>query len=68
MPASDPDITETDLRAAFQRCGLWRRGWNYRRAITTEIVARCLRNTALAMRRSSEQLTGKPAPRQRALI
>lgn len=66
--AEETNITERELRAAFQRSGLWRRGWTYSRAITTALVARCLRNTALALRRSIEQQTGKPAPRQRALI
>lgn len=68
MTCAPDGITERELREAFNRSGLWRRGWNYQRAITTAIVARCLRNTALALRHSVEQQTGKPTPVQRALI
>ena len=59
-------ITERELRDAFKRSGLWRDGWNYRRAIATEIVLRGLRNTVIAIR-TRQQQHGKPAPIQRAL-
>ena len=62
----DATITERELRDAFKRSGLWRDGWTYARAITTEIVLRGLRNTALAIR-TRQQQHGKPAPIQRAL-
>lgn len=61
------NITEPELREAFKRSGLWRDGWNYQRAITTELVARCLRFSVIATRRSAEK-NGKPAPMQQALI
>lgn len=61
-------ITETELRAAFNRSGLWRRGWNYARAIRTESVLRGLCNQAKAVRQRLERQTGTPAPIQRALL
>ena len=58
------NITEREMREAFQRSGLWRDGWNYQRAIDTDIVLRGLRMIVAAMQRKEHN--GKPAPRQRA--
>lgn len=68
MRPAAADITERELREAFNRSGLWRRGWTYQRAIACATVLRGLMNTADAMRRRTERNTGKPAPLQQALI
>ena len=67
MAQGDLSITENELREAFNRSGLWRRGWNFQRAIATELVARSMRNAAIAAHKE-QQKDGKPAPMQRALI
>lgn len=64
MTPQDAQITERELREAFKTSGLWRWGWNYSRAITTENVLRGLQNTVIAIRKKH----GNPAPIQQALI
>jgi hypothetical protein len=63
----DADITEAELHEAFDRSGLWRRGWTYKRAISTTLVQIGLLATVRAWHRS-QQKNGKPAPVQQALI
>lgn len=42
--------TTAELKAAFKRCGLWRLGWTYDRAMASFTVAWSLRHAALAAR------------------
>jgi len=58
---------ERELRAAFQRSGLWRRGWSYHRAITTGLVRLGLSLDAIAHRAQQKKI-GRPVPEQQALI
>lgn len=66
MDAPQPTITDYELRDAYRRAGLWRLGWTYQRAITTDSVRIALECTAEAARRRAER-EGKPLPRQAAL-
>lgn len=68
MGPAAADITERELREAFNRSGLWRRGWSYQRAIEATPVLTSLIATIRAMRGKEQQQHGKPAPVQRALI
>lgn len=61
------DFTEKELRIAFKRSGLWRDGWDFRKALATDVVLVGLRNIALAIRRRQQQ-NGNSAPQQRVLI
>lgn len=61
-------ITEPELRAAFQRSGLWRRGWTFQRALNNRCVLLAMLGTVRATRDRIERNTGKPAPAQQALI
>lgn len=65
---ADDSITTDELRAAFRRCGLWRDGWTFQRAIDNNLVLLTLRAAARAWRKRHERQHGKPAPAQRALI
>ncbi len=67
LHAADP-ITNTELREAFRRSGLWRDGWTFQRAIENNCVYLAMRATVRAIRAKEEQQHGKPAPMQRALI
>jgi hypothetical protein len=67
MAQVDDNFTESELREAFQRSGLWRRGWTFQRAIETNAVLTGMVNTVRAIRNTAQQ-NGKPAPRQQALI
>lgn len=55
--------TTADLKRAFSRCGLWRLGWTYDRAMSVPLVAWGLRKSALAARRKAPD-----APRQLDLM
>lgn len=46
-------LTTADLKRAFRRCGLWRIGWTYDRAIGVPLVAWGLQKSALAARRTT---------------
>jgi hypothetical protein len=68
MAQGDLSITEQELREAFRRSGLWRRGYDFKRAIETSSVLISLRGFVRARRDKEQQQDGKPAPMQRALI
>lgn len=70
MPSlhNDTACTVQELRRAFRLSGLWRRGWDFQRAIATRAVFIGLHATVRAMRARHQQQHGKPAPMQRALI
>ena len=62
MTKADPQPpNERDLRAAFKRSGLWRRGWTYARAIQDNAVRIGLQCTVLAAHRAQEQRGEKNA-------
>ena len=65
--ATVDDISERELRDAFNRSGLWRRGWTYAKAIDTPCIITSLCATVRAWHRE-QQKHGKPAPIQRVLI
>lgn len=68
MAADNAIITERELRDAFKRSGLWRRGWTYERAINNDLVLMGMRGAVRSMRKKFETQHGKPAPLQQALI
>lgn len=59
--------TNNELRAAFKRSGLWRRGWTYARAIDETAVRISLRCAAIAAQRSNAR-RGEHTPTQLGLI
>ena len=61
------DLTTAELKAAWQRAGLWRTGISYQRAIASPLLLSGLRAAARAARKQATQ-NGNPAPQQRALI
>lgn len=61
------DITERELRDAYRRAGLWRRGWTFVRAIRADAVSVTLLAAARAARRRIER-EHKPTQRQPQLI
>jgi len=63
----DTNPTAAELRRAFQRSGLWRRGWNYQRAITTPLILKTLEAQARAARLIAERQQ-PPPPDQLGLI
>lgn len=67
MAPDNACITETELREAFKLSGLWRFGWNFKRAITTSNVLWGLKGIVRDQRKQLER-TGRPAPIQQALI
>lgn len=67
MPAPC-DITERELRQAFNLSGLWRDGWTFAKAVHTGAVYIALRATVKALRGKEQQQHGKPAPIQRAIF
>lgn len=59
--------TTAELKAAWQRAGLWRMGISFKRAIASPLLLVGLRAAARVARKQATQ-DGKPAPQQRALI
>lgn len=55
MTADNASITGQELREAFQRSGLWRRGWTYERAKQAEAVLLSLVATVRARHRSQQR-------------
>ncbi|MCL2829386.1 MAG: hypothetical protein FWD77_01460 [Betaproteobacteria bacterium] len=62
MPTPNP----AELKAAFQRCGLWRLGWSFERAIHTPSLRIALTCAANALRKRAER-EGHPTPEQHIL-
>lgn len=60
------EITETELREAFRRSGLWRSGWSFKRAIECNNVYISLRIYVRDLRKQQEK-NGKPVPIQQQL-
>ncbi len=60
--------TTAELRDAFRRSGLWRRGWSFLKAQSVPYVASGLVYQVRAERARIEQEQGKPAPVQPALF
>jgi hypothetical protein len=60
--------TTAELKASFERCGLWRHGWTYDKAMAIECVRKSITSAAIAHRRKVERKQGKPLPVQPALI
>lgn len=61
------EISDRELREAYQRSGLWRRGWTFWRAINAPVVRAGLIADVRAMHKKLQK-NGTPAPMQRALI
>lgn len=57
----------TELKAAFQRTGLWRMGWSFERAMKCKATCIGLKAIVRAERRALEK-KGQPAPVQPGLI
>ena len=57
----------TELKAAFQRTGLWRMGWSFERALKNKATRIGLQAIVTAERRALEK-KGQPAPVQPGLI
>lgn len=63
----DAETTTAELREAFKRSQLWRRGFSFIQAVNIPLVARSLRMQAIAHRKEHQRY-GKPAPIQQALF
>jgi len=68
MPEPNENYTERELREAYKQSGLWRSGWSFQRATTTDAVLRGMKIFVKDMRKRFEQQHGKPAPMQRAIF
>lgn len=68
MATENTEITESELRKAFNHSGLWRDGWTFAKAIATDCTRIGLQGTVKAFRNKYQQQHGKPAPVQQALI
>lgn len=67
VTSPNDSLDEHELREAFRRSGLWRRGWTYAQAIKNEGVLTGLRCTVQAHRRAVER-RGEHLPAQLGLI
>ena len=52
--------TTAELKAAWQRAGLWRLGWTFERAMAWKLTRQCMQTSALAARRT-HHLPAQPA-------
>ena len=64
---SEIEPTTDELRAAWQRAGLWRTGWSFERANNTAVIRQCLISAVKRTRRMAER-SGQPHPTQPSLI
>jgi hypothetical protein len=55
-------VTNDDLKAAFQTTGLWRNGYTFTRALDTPVIKKQLERIASNMQKQT------PAPRQDQLF
>ena len=60
--------TTADLKASFHRCGLWRHGWTYDKAMAIDCIRSSITSAAKAHAKRLARKQGKPAPIQPALI
>lgn len=61
------EICDHELREAYQRSGLWRRGWTYERAKSEPVVRAGLIADVRAMHKKLQK-NGTPAPMQQNLL